>query len=170
MQVVTPMSKQERRLYRSALRKIKAAKDRKKRQELVEAMIFDKDSWTSPVLLEALDDTNEEIRSLISRELGKREDLNLDQITEKLSHPLWYVKCAALKILGQKKDKGVLIHIEALLAEPNVEVRRAVASALGNLGGKKSLSLLLKLSKDRNQFVRASAEESIQKVSKIRFT
>jgi HEAT repeat protein len=64
----------------------------------------------------------------------------------------------------------MLMHIEALITEPNVEVRRAIASALGEIGGKKSLSLLLKLSKDRNQFVRASAEEAIAKVSNIRFT
>jgi HEAT repeat protein len=122
------------------------------------------------VLLESLDDTNEEIRKLIIQELGKRDHLDLDPVAEKLSHPLWYVKSSALKILGLKGDKGVLIHIEALLTEPNVEVRRALASALGNIGGKKSLSLLLKLSKDRNQFVRASAEEAILRVSNIRFT
>jgi HEAT repeat protein len=168
--VVTTVSKQDRRLYRSALRKIKAAKDRKKRQELVEDMTSVKDSWASDVLLDSLEDKNEEIRNFISHELGKRDDLDLERVTEKLSHPLWYVKCSALKILGLKEDKGVLIHIEALLTEPNVEVRRAVASALGNIGGRKSLSLLLKLSKDRNQFVRATAEEAISKVSKIRFS
>lgn len=168
--MATTVSKQERRLYRSALRKIRTAKDRKKRQVLVTDMISTKDSWTSDVLLDSLDDKNEEIRKSITHELGKRDDFDLERVTEKLSHPLWYVKCAALKILGLRKDKSVLIHIEALITEPNVEVRRAVANALGNIGGKKCLSLLLKLTKDRNQFVRASAEEAIQKVSSIRFT
>jgi len=137
---------------------------------LIESMTPIKDSWASVVLLESLEDTNEEIRKLIIQELGKRDDLGLEIVTEKLSHPLWYVKSSALKILGLKRDKGVLMHIEALITEPNVEVRRAIASALGEIGGKKSLSLLLKLSKDRNQFVRASAEEAIAKVSNIRFT
>ncbi|MFC2165931.1 HEAT repeat domain-containing protein [Acidobacteriota bacterium] len=164
------MSKQDRHLYRSALRKISAAKDRRKRLELIESMVPIKDSWASGVLLESLDDRNEEIRKLIIQELGIRDDLDLEIVTEKLSHPLWYVKSSALKILGLKRDKGVLIHIEALLTEPNVEVRRAIASALGDIGGKKSLSLLLKLSKDRNKFVRGSAEEAIAKVSNIRFT
>lgn len=168
--MATSMSKQDRRLYRSVLRKIRAAKNRQKRLELIETMISIKDSWTSDVLLESLDDTNEEIRKLIIQELGKRDHLDLELVAEKLSHPLWYVKSSTLKILGLKGDKGVLIHIEALLTEPNVEVRRALASSLGNIGGKKSLSLLLKLSKDRNQFVRASAEEAILKVSNIRFT
>jgi len=164
------MSKQDRRLYRSVLRKIGAAKDRQKRLELIETMISIKDSWASAALLESLDDKNEGIRKLIIQELGKRDHLDLEPVAEKLSHPLWYVKSSALKILGLKGDKGVLIHIEALLTEPNVEVRRALASALRNIGGKKSLSLLLKLSKDRNQFVRASAEEAIQKISKLKFT
>ena len=168
--MVTTLSKQDRRLYRSALRKIRAAKNPKKRRQLVEPMTLDRNPWASAVLLDSLDDTNEEIRNLIVRELGKRNDLDLEWVTEKLSHPLWYVKCSALKILGLKQDKGALIHIEALLIEPNVEVRRAAATALGNIGGKKSLSLLLKLSKDRSQFVRTSADEAVQKVSKIRFT
>jgi HEAT repeat protein len=169
-QMTATISKQDRRLYRSALRKIRATKDRGKRLDMIKSMITIKDSWASEVLLESLDDTNEEIRKLIIQELGKKDNLALEIITEKLSHPLWYVKSSALKILGFKKEKGMLIHIEALLSEPNVEVRRAVACALGNIGGKKSLSLLLKLSKDRNQFVRASAEEAIQKISKLRFT
>jgi HEAT repeat protein len=168
--MVTTVSKQDSRLYRSALRRIKAAKDRKKRQALVETTASTKDSWASDVLVDSLDDTNEEIRNLIIRELAKRDDLELERVAEKLAHPLWYVKCAALKILGQKGGQSVLIHIEALLAESNVEVRRAAASALGDIGGKKSLALLLKLSRDRNKFVRTSAEEAIQKVSRIRFT
>lgn len=168
--MIISISKQDRRLYNSALRKIRAAKGRQKRLELIESMTPIKDSWASAVLLESLDDTNEEIRTMIIQELGKRDDLSLEIVIEKLLHPLWYVKSSALKILGLKRDKGMLMHIEALITEPNVEVRRAVASALGDIGGKKSLALLLKLSKDRNQFVRTSAEEAIAKVSNIRFT
>lgn len=170
MPLTTIKSKEDRRRCRAALRKIKAAKDRQKRRALIEAMIAINDAWAGDVLIESLDDPSEEIRKLLIQELGKRNDLDPERVVEKLSHPLWYVKSSALKILGINGDSSVLIHIEPMLTEPNVEVRRAIASALGNIGGKKSLSLLLKLSKDRNQFVRASAAEAIEKVSKLRFT
>jgi len=168
--MTTSKSKEDRRHYRSALRKIRAVKDKQKRRTLIETITSLKDSWASEVLLDSLDDPNEEIRKLITQELSNRGNLDLELVVNKLSHPLWYVKSSALKILGLKGDKSVLIHFRALLTEPNVEVRRAVASALGDIGGKESLSLLFKLSKDRNQFVRASVEEAIRKVSQIRFT
>lgn len=164
------LSKQEKRLYRSVVKKIKAAKDKQKRLALIETLTSTKEPWASAVLLDSLDDTNEEIRQLIVQELGERKDLDLELVAEKLDHPLWYVKSSVLNILGLKRDKSVLIHIEALLKEPNVEVRRAAASALGHIGDKESLPLLLQLTKDRNQFVRASAEKAINKVSKLRFT
>jgi HEAT repeat protein len=57
-----------------------------------------------------------------------------------------------------------------MLDEPNVEVRRSAAIALGEIGGDKALALLADLSKDKNAFVRKSAEKSLSKASRLKFT
>ena len=54
--------------------------------------------------------------------------------------------------------------------DSNVEVRRAAAEALGEIGGQEAVRLLVVLKKDPNPYVRASAEEAIGKTSGVRFT
>lgn len=163
-------AKKDRRLRASALRKIKSAKETKKRRKIIMALFPIKDSWSSDVLLEILSDPNEEIRNLIIHELGKRKDMDVEEVCQRLSHPHWYVKSSVLRILGFIKSEKALIHIEAILTDPNVEVRRAIAACLGNIGGKKALSLLMRLEKDKNRFVQTSAEKAIRKISNLRFT
>ncbi len=163
-------AKKERRLRTSALRKIKAAKDKSKRLKIIRTLFAVKNPWASDVLLEALKDPNEEIREQIICELGSRKDLNVELISQNLSHPSWYVKSSALKILGLTKNDTALLDIEAILADPNVEVRRAITACLGDIGGKRALSLLMILAKDTNHFVRSSAEDAIRKISNLRFT
>jgi len=53
--------------------------------------------------------------------------------------------------------------------DSNVEVRRAAAVALGELGGEEAVRLLVRLKKDANHHVRAAAEEAIGKTSGVRF-
>jgi HEAT repeat protein len=163
-------TKKERRLRASALRKIKTAKDKNKRLKIIRALFSNTDSWSSEVLLEALLDPNEEIRNLIIQELGKREELDVEGVCQRLDHPHWYVKSSALKILSLKKSEKALFHIEAMITDPNVEVRRGIAACLGDIGGKKALSLLMRLEKDDNRFVQTSAEAAIRKISGLRFT
>jgi HEAT repeat protein len=163
-------AKKNLRLRASALRKIKAAKDKKKRLKIIRTLFSSTDSWSSEVLLEALSDPNEEIRNLIIQELGKREDLDVEGVCQRLYHPHWCVKSSALKILSLKKSENALFHIEAMMTDPNVEVRRGIAACLGDIGGKKALALLMILEKDDNRFVQTSAEAAIRKISKLRFT
>lgn len=163
-------SKKERRLRASALKKIKGAKEKHKRVKLIRALCAITDSWSCEVLLEALSDPNEEIRNLIIQELGKREDLDVEWICQRLYHPHWYVKSSALKILAIRKSEKAFFHIEAMMTDPNVEVRRGIATCLGDIGGKKALNLLLRLEKDDNRFVQTCAEAAIRKISRLRFT
>jgi HEAT repeat protein len=163
-------SKKDRRLRASALRKIKGAKEKHKRLKIIRALFSITDPWSSEVLLEALLDPNEEIRNRIIHELGKREDLDVEWVCQRIYHPHWYVKSSALKILALKKSEKALFHIETMITNPNVEVRRGIAACLGDIGGKKALSLLMKLEKDDNRFVQTRAEAAIRKISKLRFT
>ena len=163
-------AKKNRRLRASALRNIKSAKNKNKRLKIIKALFAIPDPWSSEVLLETLSDPNEEIRKLIIQELGKREDLDVEWVCQKLYHPHWYVKSSALNILALKKSDRALYHIQTMITDPNVEVRRGIAACLGDIGGKKSLSLLMKLENDNNRFVQTSAEAAIRKISKLRFT
>ena len=163
-------AKKNRRLRASALRKIKSAKNKNKRLKIIKALFAIPDPWSSEVLLETLSDPNEEIRKLIIQELGKREDLDVEWVCQKLYHPHWYVKSSALRILALKKSDRALYHIQTMITDPNVEVRRGIAACLGDIGGKKSLSMLMKLENDNNRFVQTSAEAAIRKISKLRFT
>ena len=56
------------------------------------------------------------------------------------------------------------------VADANVEVRRAAAEALGEMGGDEALRYLVVLKKDANPYVRAAAEEAIRKTSGVRFS
>jgi HEAT repeat protein len=56
------------------------------------------------------------------------------------------------------------------VADANVEVRRAAAEALGEMGGDEALKLLVVLKKDANPYVTAAAEEAIRKTSGVRFS
>jgi HEAT repeat protein len=159
-----------RRLRTSTLRKIKDAKDKHKRLKIIEWLSAITDPWANEVLLEALSDSNEEIRSSIIQELGQRADLDVESVCQRLYHPHWYVKSSALKILALQKSEKALSHIQALITDPNVEVRRGIATCLGDIGGEKALSLLLSLEKDNNRFVQTCAKASIRKISKLRFT
>jgi HEAT repeat protein len=163
-------AKKDRKLRTAALRKLKSTKDKNKRLKIIKALITNSDPWSSEVLLEALSDPNEEIRNLVIQELGKRETLDVEWVCQKLYHPHWSVKSSALKILAIKKSDRALFHIQTMITDPNVEVRRGIAVCLGDIGGKKALSLLMKLEKDKNRFVQASAEAAIRKISNLRFT
>ncbi len=163
-------AKKDRRLHASALRKIKGAKEKHKRLKIIRALFSIQDPWSSDVLLEALSDPNEEIRNLIIQELGRRENLDVEWVCQRLDHPLWYVKSSALKILGFQKNKKALFHIETIITDPNVDVRRGIAACLGDIGGKSALSMLMRLEKDKNRFVQTSAEAAIRKISRLRFT
>ena len=163
-------TKRERKLRVSALKKIKVTKDKNKRSKFINTLFSKTDSWSSEVLLESLLDPVEEIRNQIIQELGKRENLDVEGVCQKLYHPHWYVKSSALKILSLKKSEKALFHIEAIMTDPNVEVRRGIAACLGDIGGKKSLALLMRLEKDNNRFVQTSAEAAIRKISRLRFT
>jgi HEAT repeat protein len=163
-------TKKDSRLRASTIRKIKSAKDKSRRLKIINALFSIPDSWSSEVLLEALSEPNEEIRNRIIQELGKRENLDVEWVCQKLYHPHWYIKSSALKILAIKKNERALFHIQTMITDPNVEVRRGIAVCLGDIGGEKSLSMLMKLEKDENRFVQTCAEAAIRKISKLRFT
>jgi len=153
----------------SVLRKIESTREKQKRLKILKTIAKLKASWVPKVLLEALADPNEGIRDFIIKELGQREALNFTLLYQKLRRPPWYVKSAVLKILGLRKNPESIRHIKPLLDDPNVEVRRSITQALGEIGGEEALALLVRLTKDKNHYVKISAEEALSKASKVKF-
>ncbi len=152
-----------------ALQKVKSQQNTKERGRILRELIESESPWTCDVLLECLDDTNEGNRDLIIRALGQRPDMDMNHLCQKLTAPPWFVKSSSLRILGLRKDPQMVNRIAAILEDPNADVRSWAAWALGEIGGDSARSLLVKLAKDSNNFVRSSAEKALQKASDLRF-
>lgn len=154
----------------SILRKLGSIPDKDRRLKILKAISRLQTPWVFRVLLEALSDPYESNRDFLIKELSQREIWNLAPFYEKLALPPWYSKSAVLRILGQRKDGAAIPAIERALADPNVDVRKNAAEALGEIGGKEALSLLVKLTKDQSAYVRQAASGALRKVSSVRFS
>lgn len=163
-------TKRNNYIAKSVLRKIESTREKQKRFKILKAIVKLKASWVPKVLLEALSDPSESIREFIINELSQRESLNLNLVYQRMLKSPWYVKSAILKILGIRKESGAIKHIAFLLDDPNVDVRRSTTHALGEIGGKEALALLVRLTKDKNPYVRLSAEEALRKASNLKFS
>ncbi len=150
--------------------KIESVKERKKRLKIIKAIARIDAPWVPEVLLNALEIHCEEIRDFIIKELGKRKDLNLELFHQKIKASPWYVKSAILTIMGTLKNPGAIKYIEAVFSEHNAEVLRSAALALGEIGGREALALLVRLTKDKNHYVKTSAEAALRKASQLKFS
>ena len=156
-------------LSQSAQKKIAETKDKGERLKVLQSIAKLEALWTQNVLLNALADPNEEIRSYIVTQLAQKENLDLSLLYNRLSMPPWNIKNEVLKILGIRKNPRSAKYIEVVLNESNDEVRRTAAAVLGNIGGEFARSLLVKLTRDQNPFVRKTAEKSLDETSSLKF-
>jgi hypothetical protein len=157
-------------ISKSVWSKIESVKERKRRLKIIKAIARIDAPWVPEVLLNALEIHCEEIRDFIIKELGHRKSLNLEIFQQKLKASPWYVKSAVLKIMGIQKNPEAIKYIKVVFKEHNVEVLRSAALALGEIGGREALVLLVRLAKDRNHYVKISAEEALRKASKLKFS
>ena len=88
----------------------------------------------------------------------------------RLLPPPWYARSSALAVIGCRRIREALPAVGRAVDDANVEVRRAAAEALGEIGGEEAVRLLVRLKKDANPYVRAAAEEAIGKTSGVRFS
>lgn len=151
------------------LKKIRTTQDSRIRLKIIRAVSGIEAGWVDSVLLESLSDPNEAVRKFLVETLSSRPDLNPERIYKRMALPPWYQKSSCLKILGARKDPGCLRHIEILLNDPNVDVKRTAAETLGEIGGREALALLARLVRDKNHFVRISAERAMLKASDLKF-
>ncbi len=162
--------KRNRYYMDSVLRKLASLDDKARRLKILKAIARLNATWVFRVLLESLADPCETIRDYLVKELSQREVWSLNPFYERLKKSPWYLRSAVVKILGLRKDNAALPHIELLLGDSNVDVRKCAADALGEIDGKEVLALLVKLTKDKSIYVRSAAAEAMRKVSRVRFS
>jgi HEAT repeat protein len=75
-----------------------------------------------------------------------------------------------LGIIGARRIAGAVPEVVRAAGDANVDVRRAAADALGEIGGEEAVRALVRLRKDPNPHVRAAAEAAIAKTSTLRIT
>jgi len=152
------------------LRKLTSLPDRDRRLKVLKAISRLQAPWVLRVLVEGLSDPCESIRDFLIKELSQREIWNSTLLYEKLSRPPWYVKSAVLRVLAMRKDSAAVPAIKKLLSDSNIDVRKSAAEALGDIGGKDALALLVQLTKDGSVYVRHAASDALRKVSSVRFS
>jgi HEAT repeat protein len=157
-------------ICRSFIAKLGRTPDRKRRLSILAACAKVQAPWAEELLWEALGDACEGVRDAVLKELLGRGPLSVKRALERLARPPWYAKSAALKIIGHKRIQEALPEFRRVIRDPNADVRRSAAEALGEIGGREALRLLVGLKKDPNQFVRAAAEVAILKASPVRFS
>jgi HEAT repeat protein len=158
------------RICRAFLDKLARTPDKAKRQAILAACVKVRSPWVEELLWEALADPNEGVRDLVVKELRRRESLHLEFVLKRLRFPPWYARSSTLRIIGCRRIREAVPEMVRAVGDANVEVRRAAAEALGEMGGNEALRLLVALKKDANPYVRAAAEQAIRKTSGVRFS
>jgi hypothetical protein len=158
------------RVCRAFLQKLGRTPDKTQRLRIIAACIKVSRPWTEELLWEVLADPTEGIRDVVIRELCARPGLNLEWAVRRLRLPPWYARSSALAVIGRRRLREALPGIGEAVCDSNVEVRRAAAGALGEIGGEEAVRLLVVLKKDPSPYVRAAAEEAIGKTSGVRFS
>jgi len=154
----------------AVLRKLSSLPDKDKRLKILKAISRLQAPWVLNVLLECLSDPSEAIRDFLVKELIQREIRSYSAFYDRLAQPPWYTRSAVLRILGLRKDGAAVPAIKRLLSDPNIDVRKSAAEALGEIGGKEALALLVKLTQDGSVYVRQAASDALRKVSSVRFS
>jgi HEAT repeat protein len=154
----------------AVLRKLAIIRDRGKKLKMIRALGHLDAPWIPAVFLELLGDPMEEVRDLAVRELGRRKDWACSAVYERLNRPPWYAKSAALRLLAERKENEAIPHIRRVIDDPNIDVKRSAALALGAIGGQEARALLVLLARDKNPYVRTAAERMLERLCDFKFS
>lgn len=152
------------------LRKLGRTTDKARRLRIVAACARVPRPWSEELLWEALADPHQGVRELAVKELLGRPSLSPEWSAGRLRRPPWYARSLALAVIGRKRLEAAFPSVKEASEDPNVDVRRAAAEALGEFGGEAALRQLVRLRKDPSPHVRAAAETAIARTSGVRFS
>ena len=133
----------------------------KEKLKKIEQTVEDTTADSIKPLLKALEDKSWTVREFAIKKISEMNEIDSVEIKKLLVHPIWYVKAAAIRILGLRKEESALDLIIPIMKDSNVEVRRAVAEALGQLRKSDVIIPLQFLLQDKNVMVRKEAEKSL---------
>lgn len=144
--------------------RVLASKDKQTRLEGIQKLAEVDTPWSSQILLRSLRDESWTNRTTGVAALARRRELDLDAVYERLHDQLWYLRSTAIEILGLRKERSAVERMAHLSRDTNVEVRCALADALGRIGGESALRLLEVLLGDSNYTVRTKAENAVKAI------
>ena len=121
------------------------------------------------ILVEALGDPCEEVRDFIVRELSGRRRPRHRPRLRPARRPALVRAERRPPDHRHPEGRNAVRHIERVLDDANADVRKCAADALGEIGGREVLRLLVRLKKDGNPYVRQAAEEGLRKASDLKF-
>jgi HEAT repeat protein len=124
------------------------------------------DTASLDYFLSLLEDKSWTIREFAIKKITELDNIDMSRIYELLKHPIWYVRAAAILIIGLKKDKNIVDLMMPLMKDNNVEVRRAIAEALGKADKADAIMPLQHLLNDKSIMVRREAEKSLNALKK----
>jgi HEAT repeat protein len=152
------------------LLKLARTPDKAKRIRLLAACVKVGRPWVEELLWEALADPSEGVRTFAAKEILRLPAVRLELAQKRLRLPPWYARSSVLSIIGARRIAGAVPEVVRAAGDANVDVRRAAAEALGEIGGEEAVRALVRLKKDPNPHVRAAAEAAIGKTSSVRFS
>jgi HEAT repeat protein len=155
---------------RTVLHRFNILQGRERKMKMLRSIGKLDSAWACAVLFELLSDPSEEVRDTAVRELALRDDYPCGKLYARLKQPPWYVKSAILRIICLRKDVGALESIKGIIEDPNVDVRRWAALALGRIGGSEARTLLIRLAKDKNGYVKQAAADALDKICDFKFS
>jgi HEAT repeat protein/beta-lactamase regulating signal transducer with metallopeptidase domain len=116
-------------------------------------------------LIDAIRDTDVEVRRAAARSLSQFEDpATLPAFREALRDADAEVRAVAAEALGERHDRGSATALAELLKDESAEVRRAAAGALGEIPRSGALAPLLAALKDPDAEVRGHVIEALSKL------
>ncbi|MCS7313774.1 MAG: HEAT repeat domain-containing protein, partial [Acidobacteria bacterium] len=119
-------------------------------------------------LIHFLEDPRWHRREMIVQALRNYPHFPSSYLHPLLHHPLWYVRAAAIELLGAFQDPLLLEHAARLAKDSNIEVRRALVGALRHFRFEEDARLVLEvLARDDHFLIRRLARESLIQLRQI---
>ncbi|MBI5491970.1 MAG: HEAT repeat domain-containing protein [Deltaproteobacteria bacterium] len=114
--------------------------------------------------IEALSDTEQDIRAKAAKGLGKiRSVAALPHLCSALRDPFWVVRLHAARALGLIGDPRAIEAVKSGLVDRNWQVRRVAAEALGELGDAAYPALLEVFLNDDDRYAKEQAAFTLEK-------
>lgn len=141
------------------MRELAKKQNNEKKLETVKLIVSETGRAGEDMLLSFLGEDNLRVREVVVKELSGRDQLDENKLLAQLPHSIWYTRASIVEILGNRRSPLLFERIGELLADPNVEVRLQLLTALSKLDRERAKEYVLKLTKDPHMRVSKEAKK-----------